>query len=80
MWKIREKSLNIGGRGQVKVVYISWKARKQWGPGEINCIFLRFKHSEERGQRYTPIYVTIFLKQDISLIRDISKGLVSRPM
>jgi len=41
MWKIREKSLNIGGRAQVKVVYISWKARKQWGPGEINCIFLR---------------------------------------
>jgi len=80
MWKIREKSLNIGGRGQVKVVYISLKARKQRGPGEINCIFLRIKVSEERGQCYTPIYVTIFLKQDISLIRDISKGLVSRPM
>jgi len=80
MWKIREKSLNIGGRAQVKVVYISWKARKQRGPGEINCIFLRIKVSEERGQCYTPIYVTIFLKQDISLIRDISKGLVSRPM
>jgi len=41
MWKIREKSLNIRGRGQVKVVYISLKARKQRGPGEINCIFLR---------------------------------------
>ena len=49
------------------------KPKMQWGPGKMKRVSVRKRLSEEEGQRYTPIYVTFFLKQDISLISYISK-------
>jgi len=48
------------------------KPKMQWGPGKMKRVSVRKRMSEEEGQHYTPIYVTFFLKQDISLIRYIS--------